>query len=88
MIGLIFWGLFFYLPMAIAATVENKWLIVAFFILSLPYIYSCLKGGVLWEVRLYIPLFLSALFLSKLDVSAHAIRLSNFTLRMSRREIE
>ena len=88
MIGLLFWGLFFYLPMAIAGSGENRWLIAAFFLLSFPYIYTCLVGGVLWEVRLYIPLFLGALFLSKLDVSAHAFKLSNLTLRMFRREIQ
>jgi hypothetical protein len=88
MIGLFFWGLFFYLPMAIAVSPENKWLIGAFFLLSSPYIYTCLKDGVLWEVRLYIPLFLGALFLSKLEVSRHILKLSSLTLRMFRREIQ
>jgi hypothetical protein len=66
MIGLIFWLLFFYLPMAIADSTGNRWLIGLFFLFSGPYIFTCLKDGVLWEVRLYIPLFLGALFLSKL----------------------
>lgn len=88
LIGLIFWVLFLYLPLSISVDVENKYLIGAFFLFSLPYIYTCLKDGVLWEVRLYIPLFLGALFLSKLDASKHAVRLSDLTLRISRREIQ
>lgn len=87
-IGLIFWGLFLYLPLSLAATAENKFLIGIFFLFCLPYIYTCLKDGVLWEVRLYIPLFLGALFLSKLDVSANALRLSDVTLRITRREMQ
>jgi len=78
MIGLLFWGLFFYLPFAIADETENRILIGLFFVLSLPYVITVFKDGVLWEVRLYIPLFLGALFLSKLNVSAHAFRVSRF----------
>lgn len=88
LIGLIFWGLFLYLPLNISATTENRYLIGAFFLFSLPYIYTCLKDGVLWEVRLYIPLFLGALFLSKLDTSMNVFRLSDLTLRISRREMQ
>jgi len=82
LIGLLFWGLFFYLPFAIADETENRILIGLFFVLSLPYIITVLKDGVLWEVRLYIPLFLGALFLSKLNVSAHAFRVSRFFSRL------
>lgn len=87
-VGLLFWGLFFYLPFSMAENMENRYLIGAFFLLSLPYIITCLKDGVLWEVRLYIPLLLGSLFLSRLDASAHVVRLSNITLRLSRREVQ
>jgi hypothetical protein len=88
-IGLIFWGLFFYLPLAMADGPENKCLIGAFFLFSLPYVFTCLKDGVLWEIRLYIPLFLGALFLSKLDVSTHVIRLMEIpALRSIRRQMQ
>jgi len=70
MMGVIFWVLFVYLPFALAATEENKWLIGAFFLFSLPYIINSLMGGDLWAVRLYVPLFLGALFLSRLDAAA------------------
>ena len=68
-IGLFFWGLFFFLPVAIARSQENRWLIGGFFLFSLPYIIVCLKDGVLWEIRLYIPLFLGALFLSRIETT-------------------
>jgi hypothetical protein len=82
LIGLLFWGLFIYLPFAIAEETENRILIGLFFVLSLPYIITVFKDGVLWEIRLYIPLFLGALFLSKLNVSAHAFRVSRFFGRL------
>ncbi len=76
MMGLIFWVLFIYLPFAIAATEENKWLIGGFFLLSLPYVINSVWTGDLWAVRLYTPLFLGALFLSKLDLAGAAVRIS------------
>jgi hypothetical protein len=76
MMGVIFWVLFIYLPFAIAATEENKYLIGGFFLLSLPYIVTSLATGDLWAVRLYIPLFLGALFLSRLEVAGAAVKVS------------
>jgi hypothetical protein len=81
MMGLIFWVLFVYLPFAMAATEENKWLIGGFFLLSLPYIITSVWTGDLWAVRLYIPLFLGGLFLSKLDVAGAAVRISDTVSR-------
>jgi hypothetical protein len=77
MMGVIFWVLFVYLPFALAATEENKWLIGGFFLLSLPYIINSVWSGDLWAVRLYVPLFLGALFLSKLEVAGAAVRISD-----------
>ena len=74
--GLLFWGLFLYLPIAISNSLENRLLIGLFLLFSAPYIFNCFKGGVLWEVRLFMPLFLGSLFLSKLDVSKNVLRLS------------
>jgi hypothetical protein len=50
-------------------------------VLSIPYIISSLAGGDLWAVRLYVPLFLGALFLSRLDVAADAVRISDTITR-------
>ena len=81
MMGVIFWVLFIYLPFAIAATEENKYLIGGFFLFSLPYIISSLATGDLWAVRLYVPLFLGALFLSRLEVAGAAVRVSGLKWR-------
>ncbi len=81
MMGVIFWVLFIYLPFAIAATEENKYLIGGFFLFSLPYIVSSLATGDLWAVRLYVPLFLGALFLSRLEVAGAAVRISELKWR-------
>ena len=86
--GLLFWVIFFYLPMAIADSKENRFLIGAFFLFGAPYVYTCLKDGVLWEVRLYIPLFLGAFFLGKLDTSRHIVRISELQLRWPRRKLQ
>lgn len=76
-IGLLFWGLFLYLPLSMAYSAENRWLIAGFFLFSLPYIITCFKDGVLWEVRLFVPLFIGSIFLSKLDTSSQMVRLVN-----------
>jgi hypothetical protein len=81
MMGVIFWVLFIYLPFAIAATEENKYLIGGFFLFSLPYIISSLATGDLWAVRLYVPLFLGALFLSRLEVAGAAVKVSELKWR-------
>lgn len=85
--GFLFWAIFFYLPMAIADTKENRFLIGAFFLFSAPYVITCLKDGVLWEVRLYIPLFLGALFISKLDTSKQTVRISELRFGQLRRKL-
>ncbi|HXB34165.1 MAG TPA: hypothetical protein VNV35_12115 [Puia sp.] len=81
MMGVIFWVLFIYLPFAIAATEENKYLIGGFFLFSLPYIIGSLATGDLWAVRLYVPLFLGALFLSRLEVAGAAVKVSQLKWR-------
>jgi len=79
-LGMLFWllvGAFIY---NLSITKQNKNLIILFHILSLPYILTVFHSGVLWEMRLYIPLFLGGLFLSKLETSAFSfnVRFSLF----------
>jgi hypothetical protein len=85
MMGLIFWILFVYLPLAIAASEENKWQIGGFFLFCLPYIALSLKGGDFWAVRLLVPPFLAALFLSRLDTASSAVRISELKWIAKRR---
>jgi hypothetical protein len=77
MMGVIFWVLFIYLPFALAASENNKWLIGGFFLFSLPYIVSAVMGGDLWAIRTFVPLFLGALFLCKAEMVAKPV----FSLR-------
>ena len=81
MMGVIFWVLFIYLPFALAASEDNKWLIGGFFVLCLPYIITAVAGGDLWAVRLYVPLFLGALFLSKLELVGRPAWISSISRR-------
>lgn len=75
-IGMLFWFLFCSLPFLMANSDENRWLIGLFFLFSLPYILTCLKDGVMWEVRLFMPLLIGSLFLSKITVTAPALSFS------------
>lgn len=84
MTGLIFWGLFIYLPLSMTSSKENRLMILAYHLLSLPYIYTCLKDGVLWEVRLYVPLFIGSLLLSKLSPVGFKYHLSALSMAAGR----
>lgn len=67
-LGLLFWLIFFVFSVLLAKdrkTIQN---ILIFHILSVPYIVMCFYAGIIYEIRLYTPLFLCALFLSRTDV--------------------
>jgi hypothetical protein len=68
-IGGLFWLLLFYLTMAVAVDYRNRYLICLFHIGCLPYIWTCLNSGILWELRLYMPLFLGGFLLAKMDTT-------------------
>ena len=68
MLGLLFWLVFFVFPLLLAKDRRSVNNILIFHVLSLPYIFMCFYAGILYEIRLYIPLFLCALFLSRTDV--------------------
>lgn len=67
--GLIFWALFSWLAVTICRSRENKGLIFFYYLTCLPYIYTCVVYGVLWELRLFIPIFIGAVLLSGLDTN-------------------
>jgi hypothetical protein len=79
--GIIFWGIFFYFTLAIANGKENRLMIIAYHLFCLPYILTCVTVGVFWEIRLYIPLLLCSIFLSKLDPKLFKIRTSNLRVK-------
>jgi len=69
-IGILFWLLLFYLTMAVAVDYRNRYLICLFHLGCLPYIWTCLNSGILWELRLYMPLFLGGFLLAKMEITA------------------
>lgn len=79
-IGILFWLLFLCFSLSIANSRENRLLIGAYHIISLPYIWTCLTAGVFWELRLYMPLFLGSLLLAKIDTTNYKVRLSAWKL--------
>jgi len=68
-LGILFWAVFFVFTLILAkdkATLKN---ILIFHLLSTPYILMCLYSGILYEIRLYVPLFLMSLFLGFIPCS-------------------
>ena len=67
-LGLLFWLVFFVFSVLLAKDRKAVQNILIFHILSVPYIVMCFYAGIIYEIRLYTPLFLCALFLSRTDV--------------------
>lgn len=67
LIGLLAWILLFNLSISLVNHKKNKLLIIYFHILSIPYIFSCFFTGLIFEMRLYIPLFLTSVILALMD---------------------
>ena len=66
-LGMLFWLIFFLFPLILAKDKKAVRMILIFHLLSLPYILMCIYTGILYEIRLYVPLFLTALFLGKTE---------------------
>ena len=64
-LGLLFWVVFFIFTLILSKDKTALRNILIFHLLAAPYILMCLYSGILYEVRLYVPIFLTALFLSK-----------------------
>lgn len=62
-LGLLFWAVFFMFTWLLAKDQTAKRHILIFHIFALPYILMCFYSGILYEVRLYVPVFLTSLFL-------------------------
>ncbi|MGZ5274053.1 MAG: hypothetical protein ACXWCA_07050, partial [Kaistella sp.] len=67
MLGLLFWLVFFVFPLLLAKDRRSVNNILIFHVLSLPYIFMCFYTGILYEIRLYIPLFLTSALISFTD---------------------
>ena len=70
-LGILFWAVFFVFSLMISNGRRNIKNIVLFHIWAIPYIIMCFYTGILYEARLYVPLFLTSLILSKINVNLH-----------------
>lgn len=68
-LGILFWLLFFTLTMILSKTKKGQKMILYFHLFSFPYILMCIYSGIMYEIRLYIPLFLVALILGFLKIN-------------------
>ncbi len=66
--GILFWLVFFVFSLLISNNRQTTRNILIFHLVSLPYIAMCFYTGSLYEIRLYIPIFLSCVLISKLSV--------------------
>ena len=66
LLGILFWLVFFLFSFQLAKTSRNKKMILLFHVFALPYLVMCFYSGILYEVRLYVPLFLCSLLLGNL----------------------
>ena len=69
LLGLLFWLVFFGFTLMLAKDKKTLNYILLFHLLSFPYLLLCIYTGILYEIRLYIPLLLTSLLLSKTDFS-------------------
>ncbi len=69
LLGILFWLVFFIFTLMLAKDKKAAQNILIFHLLSFPYLILCFYTGILYEIRLYIPLFLTSLLLSKTELS-------------------
>ena len=66
-IGILFWLLLFSFAFFSARQPVNRYYLLLFHFFSLPYIFMCLLTGMMFELRLYIPLFLGSIIIASAD---------------------
>lgn len=68
-LGLLFWLIFFAFTLILAKNQKAVKHILLFHLLCFPYLVLCFYTGILYEIRLYIPLLLTSLLLSKTELT-------------------
>ena len=68
-LGILFWLVFFVFTMMLAKDQRAAKNILFFHMFTFPYLILCLYTGILYEIRLYIPLFLTSILLTKTELS-------------------
>lgn len=67
-LGILFWAVFFVFTLILAKDKQSKNLILLFHFFSIPYIAMCFYTGIIYEIRLYVPIFLISLLIGKLQL--------------------
>lgn len=67
MLGVLFWVVFFVFTLILSKDKTALRNILIFHLLAAPYILMCFYSGILYEIRLYIPLFLTSLYLTSTE---------------------
>lgn len=73
LLGLLFWLVFFLFSIFLAKDRNTAGQICLFHLLCAPYIIMCFYGGIIYEIRLYVPLFVASLVLARLEFSRVSI---------------
>ena len=68
LLGILFWAVFFVFTLILAKDKQSRNLILLFHFLSIPYIAMCFYAGIIYEIRLYVPLFLGSLLIGNLHL--------------------
>lgn len=68
-LGIFFWLVFFAFSLIIAKDRTAVRNIVIFHFFAIPYIFMSFYGGILYETRLYVPLFLTSVFLGRTELN-------------------
>lgn len=69
LLGILFWLVFFSFTLLISTDKAAQKRILIFYLFAVPYIFMCFYTGILYEARLYVPLFFTSLILSRLSVA-------------------
>lgn len=70
-LGILFWLTFFAFTLLLSKDKNYRKSILIFHLFSFPYILMCYYTGILYEVRLYVPLFITSIILAKLNVETY-----------------
>ena len=68
-LGLLFWMVFFAFTLFLAKDRKAVSHILLFHLISAPYIFMCFYAGIIYEIRLYVPLFLTSVFLGRVQLA-------------------
>ena len=68
-LGFFFFFVFFLFTIIISKDQHAKRNILLSHVFSIPYVLMCIYTGIMYEIRLYIPIFITSLLISRTDIS-------------------